>query len=332
MAEAEQDAAEEAARRSGRPQVHCDGLVRIFKRHEVEVMALQGLDLSVQAGELVAVVGSSGSGKSTLLNILSGLDQPTAGCAEVAGHDLLAMGRRERRRFRLRTCGFVWQQSSRNLLPFLTATENVELPGRLAGRSRGERARRAEELLELLGIPECGPQRPPQMSSGQQQRLAIAVAVANGPKVLFCDEPTGELDTASAAEVFAALRTTNEQLGTTCVIVTHDIGVTHEVRRTVAIRNGRTATETVRQVGAGTEGEEVLTTEYAVLDRVGRLQIPEEFVDALDLERRVRLQLEHDHIGGWPADRARRTRAPGPADDRADPGPAAGRHREEEAW
>ncbi|MGH3445927.1 MAG: ABC transporter ATP-binding protein [Nocardioidaceae bacterium] len=281
--------------------IHCDGLVRIYKRHEVEVMALQGLDLTVEAGDLVAIVGASGSGKSTLLNILSGLDRPTAGSVTVAGHDLLSMSRRERRHYRRHTCGFVWQQATRNLLPFLTAVENLELPARLAGRPVAERRTRARDLLELLGIPDCADQRPTEMSSGQQQRLSIAVAVANDPQVLFCDEPTGELDTAAARDVFAALRSTNEQLGTTCVVVTHDQAVTGEVQRTVAIRNGRTATETLRDPGDHLAGEAALS-EYAVLDRFGRLQIPEEFVQALHLHRRVRLQLEADHIGIWPPD------------------------------
>lgn len=302
-----------------RDAIHCDGLVRIFKRHEVEVMALQGLDLTVRPGEMVAIVGASGSGKTTLLNILSGLDQPTAGSARVAGHDLLAMGRRERRSFRLRTCGFVWQQTGRNLLPFLTARENVELPGRLAGRSRKARSARAGELLELLGIPECAGHRPVQMSSGQQQRLSIAVAVANDPQVLFCDEPVGELDTAAAHEVFGSLRTTNDALGTTCVIVTHDTHVSQEVQRTVAIRNGRTATEVVRETEAdGDGGEAVVATEYAVVDRVGRLQLPEEFVDALHLQHRVRLELEPDHIGVWPPDIPHR-RPEGEADEEGEP-------------
>lgn len=282
------------------PQIHCDGLVRIYKRKGVEVVALQGLDLRVEPGELVAIVGASGSGKSTLLNILSGLDAPSAGRALVAGHDLLAMGRAERRQYRLRTCGFVWQRSGDNLVPYLSAAENVTLPQRLGGRSRSERAQRTEELLDQLGIADVADERPASLTGGQQQRLAVAVALANGPQVLFCDEPTGDLDTAESQEVYAALQQVNESHGTTVVIVTHDPTVTAEVRRTVAIRDGRTSSETLRR-RAG-EGEHHVAEEYAVLDRAGRLQLPHDFVAALGLQHRVRLELVDDHIQIWPED------------------------------
>jgi ABC-type lipoprotein export system ATPase subunit len=285
---------------SAAPLIRCEGLVRIFKRKGVEVVALQGLDLHVDAGELTAIVGASGSGKSTLLNILSGLDTPSAGRAEVAGHDLLSMGRAERRRYRLETCGFVWQQPGDNLVPYLTALENVAVPQRLAGR-RGPDARgRAAALLEQLGIPEVADLRPGAMSGGQQQRLAIAVALANRPQVLFCDEPTGELDSAGSHEVYTALQQVNEHDGTTVVVVTHDPAVQAEVRRTVAIRDGRTSSETLRHHGEGERGHHVTAQEYAVLDRVGRLQLPREFVEALGLRHRVRVELVDDHVEIWP--------------------------------
>ncbi len=276
------------------PLIRCEGLVRIFKRKGVEVVALQGLDLHVDPGELTAVVGASGSGKSTLLNILSGLDTPSAGRAEVAGHDLLSMGRAERRRYRLQTCGFVWQQPGDNLVPYLTAVENVQVPQRLAGRPGEESRERALEVLEQLGIADVADRRPAEMSGGQQQRLAIAVALANRPKVLFCDEPTGELDSAGSHEVYSALQQVNERDGTTVVVVTHDPAVQGEVRRTVAIRDGRTASETLRHHGH--HGHHVTAQEYAVLDRVGRLQLPREFVEALGLRHRVRVELVDDHV------------------------------------
>ena len=280
-------------------QIMCDGLVRIYKRKGVEVVALQGLDLHVDPGELVAIVGASGSGKSTLLNILSGLDSPSAGRAVVAGHDLLSMGRSERRQYRLRTCGFVWQRSSDNLVPYLTAAENVALPQRLARRRKAERQARAAELLEQLVIADVADQRPAQLTGGQQQRLAIAVALANEPQVLFCDEPTGDLDTAESKEVYGALQQVNQTHGTTIVVVTHDPAVTSEVRRTVAIRDGRTSSETLRRT-PGHEGEHIVAEEFAVLDRAGRLQLPHDFVAALGLQKRVRLELADDHIQIWP--------------------------------
>jgi len=277
-----------------RGMVVCENLVRIFQSEGVEVQALQGLDLTVGDGELMALVGASGSGKSTLLSILAGLDVPTAGAATVAGRDLLAMRRRERLEYRRRTVGFVWQQTARNLLPYLTAVENVMLPMRYAGLSRGQRRSRAEELLGLLGLGSRLGRRPGELSGGEQQRVAIAVANANSPALLLADEPTGELDTATSEEVFAALRSANEELGVTVVIVTHDAMVADQVSRTVRIRNGRTSTEVLRQE-AGRPG-----VEYAVLDRAGRLQLPADFTAALHLARRVRLELEKDHIGVWP--------------------------------
>ena len=284
-----------------RAQIECEGLVRIYKRKGVEVVALQGLDLRVTPGELVAIVGASGSGKSTLLNILSGLDSPSAGRAEVAGHDLLAMGRTERRHYRLRTCGFVWQRATDNLVPYLTATQNVELPQRLAGQRRAERRHRTELLLEQLGIADTADRRPAEMSGSQQQRLAIAVALANEPQVLFCDEPTGDLDTAESHEVYGALQQVNEAHGTTVVVVTHDPAVADEVRRTVAIRDGRTSSETFRRAAAAGDGEHhVVAEEFAVLDRTGRLQLPKDFVAALGLRHRVRVELADDHIQIWP--------------------------------
>jgi ABC-type lipoprotein export system ATPase subunit len=283
----------------------CDRLVRIFVAPGgIEVQALQGLDLLVGAGELAALVGASGSGKSTLMNILAGLDTPTAGSVRVAGHDLAAMNSRQRLAYRRRTVGFIWQQTSRNLLPYLTAQQNVELPMRLAGRKPKARRDRAAELLGLLGLGSALGRRPDQLSGGEQQRVAIAVALANEPKVLLADEPTGELDTATAAEVFGALQQANSELGVTVLIVTHDPAVSSVVRRTIAIRDGRTSTETHRQARPGGDGEPAhQAVEYAVLDRAGRLQLPREMTEPLAMRNLVQLKPEPDHIGVWPDDR-----------------------------
>ncbi|WP_406291716.1 ABC transporter ATP-binding protein [Streptomyces sp. NBC_00624] len=301
-----------AATRRDRPAyghdalIACDRLVRIFSADGVEVQALQGLDLLVQEGELMALVGASGSGKSTLMNILAGLDVPTAGAAKVAGCDLLAMGAKARLRYRRDAVGFVWQQTARNLLPYLTAAQNVALPMQLRGHTR-KKAERAQELLSMLGVADCRDHRPQQMSGGQQQRVAIAVALANSPSVLLADEPTGELDSATGEQVFAAFRRANEELGTTIVIVTHDQAVASEVRRTVAIRDGRTSSEVLRRTEIDAEGHEsVVAREYATLDRAGRLQLPAEYTAALGMEHRVMLELEQDHIGVWPGDAEKR--------------------------
>jgi putative ABC transport system ATP-binding protein len=277
------------------PHILCRDLVRIFVTKGVEVQALQGLDLRVDPGEIVALVGASGSGKSTLLTILSGLDIPTAGSARVAGHDLLAMSERDRVEFRRHSVGFVWQHTERNLLPYLTAAENIQLARQVAGaRTTDERV---GELLEPLGVGHVRDRRPAAMSGGERQRVAIAVALANDPKVLLADEPTGELDETSSADVLEAIRDLNERLGVTALIVTHDPSVSDHVRRTVQIRDGRTATEVLRRTEVDDLGEERhIAEEFAVLDRAGRLQLPQDYLGALGMKDRVRLALEPDRI------------------------------------
>jgi ABC-type lipoprotein export system ATPase subunit len=252
----------------------------------------------VAAGELVAIVGVSGSGKSTLMNILGGLDTPTAGRAVVAGRDLVRMREGDRTTYRRRSVGFVWQQAERNLLPYLSAVENAELPMLLEGVRGRRRAERARELLDLVGVePSRRGLAVSRLSGGEQQRVAVAVALANRPPVLLADEPTGELDTVSAGELFDALRRVNRELGTTIVLVTHDPLVATQVGRTIAIRDGRTSTETLRRTDGTIDhaGEE-----FVVLDSAGRMQLPRAHIDALGLAHRVRLRLEDDHVGVWP--------------------------------
>ena len=300
-----------AHERPAGPIIICDNLVRIFKLADLEVVALQGLDLVVQAHDIVALVGASGSGKSTLMGILGGVDVPSAGRVVVAGNDLTRLAGAERTRYRRRVVGFIGQKTERNLLPYLSAVENVELPMILDSRA-GTRAR-ALELLEIVGLPERATHRPERLSGGEQQRVAIAVALANDPAVLLADEPTGELDSATAADVFGIMRTVNRELGTTILIVTHDPLVSEQVRRTVAIRDGRTSTETLRRpASAGENGGAVVAEELAVMDRAGRIQLPRSHVEMLGLRDRVQLRLERDHVGVWP-------------DPTSDPGSPTGR-------
>ena len=280
----------------------CDRVVRIYAAEGVEVQALQGLDLLVAEGELTAIIGASGSGKSTLMNILAGLDRPTAGAVRVDGHDLSLLSGRERLAYRRSVVGFIWQQTARNLLPYLTGLQNVLMPMKLAGVRRRDRARRAADLLDALDVVHCAGRVPERMSGGEQQRTAIATALANGPRLLLADEPTGELDTASAADVFAALQTANAELGATVLVVTHDPAVSGQVRRTVAIRDGRTSSETLRH---DTEPDEqgnaaAVAVEYAVLDRAGRVQLPRDMTRRLGMRDRVRLEEQPDHVGVWP--------------------------------
>ena len=282
----------------------CDRVVRIYSGDGLEVQALQGLDLLVEEGELTAVVGASGSGKSTLMNILAGLDTPTAGSVRVAGHDLGALSPRDRLGYRRTVIGFIWQQATRNLLPYLTCRQNVIMPMRLARAARAERGRRADELLAAFGVAHCADRTPGQLSGGEQQRIALATALANRPRVLLADEPTGELDTAAAASVFEALQTANAELGVTILLVSHDPAVAARVRRTVAIRDGRTSTELLRHDTTDEAGNAAThAVEYAVMDRAGRVQLPREMTRPLGMRQRVRLESMPDHIGVWP-DRA----------------------------
>ena len=274
------------------PAILCENLVKIYKVADLDVVALQGLDLSVDPGELVAIVGASGSGKSTLQNILGGVDTPTAGRVEVGGQDLTTLSEAERTLYRRRTVGFVWQQTSRNLLPYLTAAENVELPMTLEGVGRRVRRGRVRSLLDLVNLGARSAHRPDALSGGEQQRVAVAIALANRPDVLLADEPTGELDSDNSAHLFETLQAVSRELGVTVVVLTHDPLVSEQVERTIGIRDGRTATETLRRI----EGEELVAEELAVLDRAGRLQLPRDYVEALSLGRRVEVTLEPDHI------------------------------------
>ena len=287
------------------PAIACEQLVRIYKTDALEVQALQGLDLRVAAGELTALVGASGSGKSTLLGILAGLDAPTAGSVRVAGRELAGLGHRDRLLYRRATVGFVWQNPASNLLAHLTAAQNVALPMRLNRSRRAARRARADALLDSLGVAHCRDRIPAQMSGGDQQRTAIATALANTPRVLLADEPTGELDSETAETVFEGLRTANREHGVTVLIVTHDAAISGQVQRTVAIRDGRTSTETLMrgaapQPGAHAAAEAFRAVEYAVIDRVGRLQLPREFTEFYGLRDRVRLTHEQGHVGVWP--------------------------------
>ena len=277
--------------------IECENLVKIYKVADLEVVALQGLDLLIRQGEMMALVGPSGSGKSTLMNILGGLDFPTAGRIRVGDYNLLEMTRRDQVRYRRHMVGFVWQQTARNLLPYLTAIENVELPMALAGFPARERRARAAELLERVELADRMKHRPDRLSGGEQQRVAIAVGMANRPALLLADEPTGEVDNVSAEAIFHALRGLKEDFGVTVIVVTHDMTVATRVDRVVGMRDGRTSTEILRRRGGDIA---IAEEEYAILDRAGRLQLPEAYIEALDMEDRVRLRLQQDHIGVWP--------------------------------
>lgn len=281
----------------------CEDLFKIYKIAELEVVALRGLDLRVRRGELMGIVGSSGSGKSTLLNILAGLDLPSAGAAYVNGKNLIAMSEEDLVDYRRTEVGFVWQQTGRNLIPYLTSRQNVEIPLVVNGTPRKQATRRAEELLRSVGLEGKMQSVPEALSGGEQQRVSIAVALANGPSLLLADEPTGELDTHTSEAIFELFAQLNRDLGVTIIVVTHDPAIAASVDRVVAIRDGRIASETYRHYEYSAAGERhVVHREYAVVDRAGRLQIPKSYMDALDLRERARVLLGGDHVTVYPED------------------------------
>lgn len=281
----------------GEPFIVCDNLVKIYKVADLEVVALQGLDLTVNRGEVMAMIGNSGSGKSTLLNTLGGLDRPSAGRVTVGNRDLLKMDDREMVLYKREVVGFVWQQSSRNLIPYLTALENVQVPMVIAGKPPKERQEWAEELLDAVNLGHRKHHRLSQLSGGEQQRVAIAIGLANRPPLLLADEPTGEVDTATAGVIYNIFRRLNKEYGTTIVIVSHDPAIAFRVDRVVALRDGRTSTETVRrEVEEGKAEENQTHEEFIVMDAAGRIQIPRDYVERLGMGRRVRVEMEDDRI------------------------------------
>jgi ABC-type lipoprotein export system ATPase subunit len=278
-------------------------LVKIYKANELEVFALQGLDLHVEAGELMAIIGNSGSGKSTLLNMLGGLDRPTAGSLYVDGKDLMKFKEKDFVRYKRESVGFVWQNNARNLIPYLTAQQNVELPILLNGRRKQQRAR---ELLEAVGLSHRAHHKLQQLSGGEQQRVAIAIALANHPRLLLADEPTGSVDTKMAAQILELFRKLNRELGLTVVIVTHDPELARKVDRVVSIRDGKISSEMLRrksyleELAELTEGESEKEShvEYAVLDKAGRLQVPAGYLEAAGFKdhRKARVEIENGRI------------------------------------
>lgn len=293
--------------------IRCENLVKIYKTSEVEVVALQGLDLDVKRGELMAIVGNSGSGKSTLLNMLGGLDKPSAGSLIVDGKNLLKFSDRDYMDYKRNTVGFVWQNNARNLIPYLTAVQNVEMPMLLKGSK--QRRERALDLLNKVGLSHRAGSRLDQMSGGEQQRVAIAIALANSPKLLLADEPTGAVDTKTSKVILDIFKDLNKTEGITIVIVTHDIKLSKHIDRVVAIRDGRTSSEIIRKKSYAEEldnlednlGEinsdhireqEPQHEELIVLDRSGRLQIPKDYLETLGIKGGDKLKVELDEETG----------------------------------
>ncbi|MGD0804514.1 MAG: ABC transporter ATP-binding protein [Candidatus Bathyarchaeia archaeon] len=221
--------------------VEARNLIKVYKTGELEVQALRGLSVTVTNGEMVALIGPSGSGKSTFLNIIGGLDRATAGYISVMGSELTQLNASQLVEFRRKTVGHVFQNM--NLIPTLTAAENVELPMAALGVKRDVRRERVEELIGVVGLQERMNHKPGELSGGEQQRIALAAALANNPPLILADEPTGELDTENAMIVVNYLAKVNKELGKTIIMVTHDPRVARAASRILRIQDGVIATD-----------------------------------------------------------------------------------------
>lgn len=294
----------EATTNETQPMILADNLVKIYKTKDLEVLALQGLDLTVNKGELVAIIGTSGSGKSTFLNMLGGLDRPSAGKLFVDGKNLFKLSDRELVDYKRSTVGFVWQNNARNLLPYLTAYENIMTPMLLS--SQKAKRERTLQLLDLVGMSHRKHNKLHQLSGGEQQRIAIAIALANNPKLLLADEPTGSVDRKTADYILDMFRSINRETGVTIVIVTHDVTLSKMVPRVVSIRDGKISSERTlkEQFALDLENRELdwhaadeTQEEFAIVDRAGRIQIPREILDTMGLdENKVKLDFKDGQV------------------------------------
>ena len=291
-----------AEQTDSKAMILAEGLVKIYKTKITEVLALQGLDLQVAEGELTAIIGNSGSGKSTFLNMIGGLDRPSAGTLFVDGKNLFTMSEKELVQYKQQTVGFVWQNNGRNMLPYLSALENIMLPMQISGTSK--KRERALELLEMVGLPNRKNSRMNMLSGGEQQRIAIAIALANSPKLLLADEPTGSVDRKTADYIFDLFSELNKN-GQTILIVTHDVALSKKVKRVVAIRDGKISSERILKESYADRLKEVTIDwrnedtqeEYVILDKAGRVQIPKELLAALNLkDNKAKIELQDGKI------------------------------------
>ncbi len=260
--------------------IDCDNLIKIHKQGNLEVVALQGLDFTMEKGEFISIVGKSGAGKSTLLQILDGLEIPSAGRVEVAGTDLTDLTSKQRISYYRRGVVFLWQDFTRNLLPYLKAIQNIELPMLLAGVPTRRRKKRALALLEAVGLRSSAYARVHTLSGGEQQRLALCVALSLGPQLLLADEPTGELDTETSLGIYDLLRRMSHDGGLSVLVVTHDVALAQRTDRVVRLADGRMATQGRFE-----------THELLAVDKRGMVQIPRELLIEAGIEDELTARL-----------------------------------------
>lgn len=288
------------------PLIQLKDIYKIYQMGDEEVRASDGISLTIEKGEFVAIVGKSGSGKSTLLNMIGGLETPTAGVLTIDGKDISTYSEAEMVRYRRDKVGFVWQKSAKNLFPYLTVLQNVEAvmmfenAGNLKhgahDESRGEHVNRCRDnnksyalkLLNAVGLQEHKDKLPAQLSGGEQQRAAIAVALANKPDILLADEPTGAVDTRTADTIYELFHKLNKELGITIIIVTHDMALAGRVDRTVLISDGKVSTEKLKKHPA---------MEYTVLDKAHRIKLTDEMLEAAGIEsNKVRVDVQDGRL------------------------------------
>ena len=278
--------------------VTCENLIKVYRIDDLEVMALQGLDLTIRRGEVMALVGSSGSGKTTLLNVIGGLDRPNAGKLIVADNDLLKLTDGSLDAYRRQYVGFIWQQKARNLIPYLDVEQNIELPMIMSGVAPRARKEWIGELIDAVRLNHRRGHKLAQLSGGEQQRVAIAIALANRPALLLGDEPTGELDSQTAEVVFNIFHELNRRFALTVIIVSHDPHIAHFVNRVVAIRDGKTSSETVKRIdmGGADSRDPAHLEELHMLDSAGRLQIPKEVRQKYGIGNRIVMEEQEQGI------------------------------------
>ncbi|WBW94968.1 ABC transporter ATP-binding protein [Oceanirhabdus sp. W0125-5] len=281
--------------------IYCENLIKIYKTDETEVVALQGLDLTVKKGEMMAIIGNSGSGKSTLMNMIGGLDRASAGKLIVDGKDLFKIKDNELIEYKRDTVGFVWQNNARNLMPYLSAEENIEYI--MSMKKGNNKKEKAHELLKMVNMYHRRKNNLSQLSGGEQQRVAIAIALCNSPKLLLADEPTGSVDTKTSESIIDVFRKVNKELGVTVVLVSHDRNISKMVDRVVAISDGRTSKEFIKRVNIkerfadiDKELESNTHDEVAVIDKRGRIHIPDDYIQELNIKGKVKMEIQDKKI------------------------------------